>query len=128
NGNLNFRDHSSADQATITNTGSFTRDANVNFRNNATAGHSIIDNYSAGAGGGIGRVTFEDSSTAGDATLRNHQFSLITFKDSSTAGNATITNDEFGTILFEDMASGGNATIINNGGAVQPGIVDISGL
>jgi autotransporter-associated beta strand protein len=80
-------------------------------------GGATINNNSTPTNVGI--IMFEDSSTAGSATITNNgasvihrQLSSIEFLDSSTAGNATITNNA--SVVFENTSTAGNATITNN--------------
>ena len=60
-------------------------------------------------------LVFNNSSTAGNATIIND--GSLRFVAGSTAGNANITNDSgaFVNMTFFDTATAGNATITNNG-------------
>ena len=79
----------------------------INFNGNARGGTARIDNL-----GGL--VNFNDSSTAGNATIVNDGIgSTITFSGASTAGEATITNTR-GMVSFIDGASAGSANIAND--------------
>jgi outer membrane autotransporter protein len=55
-------------------------------------------------------LTFNDSSTAGSATIHNN--GTTNFNNSSTAGTAQITNGSF--LIFNNSADAGSATITNN--------------
>jgi autotransporter-associated beta strand protein len=100
---------------------------NLQFLNSSTAGSATFN-----IAGGIDRVIFRDTSTAGNATINNNFFTeffgsstaanatitnnfVLSFGNTSTAGNATINNNF--QIDFMDSSTGGNATI-NNAGAV----------
>jgi outer membrane autotransporter protein len=139
---LEFYDTSTAQSATITNTGL------LRFNNTSTAGSAAITNnntmrfyHTATAGSATvannSGLEFYDSSAAGNATITNN--SILTFDDTSAAGNASITNNAFlnfhsastadsaaitnsGLLLFNNTSTAGNATITNTGG----GVVDFS--
>ena len=66
-------------------------------------------------------VSFENSSTAGNATIINVlPTSLIVFRDSANAGNATITSaPALSSVLFRDTSGAGNATINVLGGSLE---------
>jgi autotransporter-associated beta strand protein len=66
-------------------------------------------------------VSFENSSTAGNATIINVlPTSLIVFRDSASAGNATITSaPALSSVLFRDTSGAGNATINVLGGSLE---------
>ena len=76
--------------------------------NSANAPHIVVS-------GGFTTLNFNNSSTAGNATIDN-QFSLLSqtvaFNGSSTAGNATISSG--GVLRFNDNSTAGNATITNS--------------
>lgn len=78
--------------------------------------------------GGLSRVTFSNSSSAGNAFITNTASGVaqnVLFRDSSTAGNATITSTGVGaSVVFFDNSSGGNARFISNAG----GDIDFSAL
>ena len=80
----------------------------LTFNNSATAGSASITNMATG------ETDFYDTSTAGNATILNQSKGVTTFQVSSTAGNANITNLTGGQLFFYDNSSAGNATIINN--------------
>lgn len=95
----------------------------VNTQNfEVTSGNNLVFQNSSTASGGAGaviitndaggNVNFLHDSTAGTASLVNTGF--VTFEDSSSAGNAQITNNATGQIDFFTSASAGTATI-NNG-------------
>ncbi len=108
NGTIVFKGHTTADNASFTNT-----------NNGAISGR-----------GEAGATLFTEFSTAGNATFTNHggvayqSFQGLTeFSDDSTAGNATFINNGSkvsqappGFTAFFDTASAANARIINNGG------------
>jgi autotransporter-associated beta strand protein len=66
-------------------------------------------------------VSFENSSTAGNATIINIlPTSLIEFSGSANAGNATITSaPALSSVLFRDTSGAGNATINVLGGSLE---------
>jgi outer membrane autotransporter protein len=92
----------------------------IRFRLNATGATAIINNSS--------RVEFHDFSTGANSVITNSNslggttFST-SFQDNSTAGNATIITSAGGTTFFLHNATGGNAQLTANAG----GIVDFSG-
>ncbi|MDU0341738.1 autotransporter-associated beta strand repeat-containing protein [Bosea rubneri] len=96
NGELYFRNASSAGSASITNS-SFTE-----FHGTSTAGSAAITN--------TGTLLFYDNSTAGSATITNNS-GLINFHGDSTAGSASITNNA--SLSFYDNSKAGSATITN---------------
>lgn len=69
------------------------------------AGHADITNNQ--------HLRFEDSSTAGKATITNGADGTFQFLDDSTAGSASITNG--GALFFNNDSSAGTSDIINNG-------------
>ncbi|HEY2714548.1 MAG TPA: putative Ig domain-containing protein [Chthoniobacterales bacterium] len=140
-GNADFRDGSTADNATIENDGGITdffdnstaanaAITNVNigiteFFNNSTAANAIITNDEGDSG--TGETDLHDTSTADNAIIANNgTASLTMFLDSSSAGNATLTNagNQSGTEFFQSSL-GGTATCIN---ANATAFFDISGL
>jgi autotransporter-associated beta strand protein len=74
----------------------------VVFDNTSTAGSATINNASV--------VQFSANSTAGSATITNN--GPLRFFGTSTAGSATITNNE--NTSFQDSSTAGSATITNN--------------
>ncbi|WP_219215295.1 autotransporter-associated beta strand repeat-containing protein [Variovorax boronicumulans] len=109
-GLLQFKDNSSAGNATVNNQGS------VELRDNATAGSALITNI-----GVSGSTMFWESTTAGTAQIVNQAKGATAFIDNSSAGSARLTNEADGTLEFWDNASGSGATVINKAG----GTVDI---
>ena len=87
--------------------------SHLNFNNSSTAGNATINNAN------FGTMNFNNSSTAGSATITNNN--NVFFENTSTAENATITNDH--NIFFSGNSTAGNAAITNTSGA----LVDFSG-
>ncbi|MGJ7544904.1 autotransporter domain-containing protein [Variovorax sp. LT1R16] len=108
-GFVQFKDNSSAGNATVNNQGS------LELRDNATAGTARITN--SGGGGTV----FWENTTAGTAQILNKAGGETLFWDSSSAGNATLTNEAGGTVGFWDNSTGNNATVVNQAG----GTVDV---
>jgi fibronectin-binding autotransporter adhesin len=87
NGNIQFLQNSTADEATILNAAStFGGTSEISFFGNSTAGNATFTN---GQGGAAGKIIFLETSTAGDATFTNVKGS-IDFTADSTAGTADI--------------------------------------
>ena len=68
----------------------------------------------------FGQTIFEDTSTAGNATINNAGAGTFTqFRNNSTAGNATINNlivgENIGQTIFHETSTAGNAVINNLG-------------
>ncbi|WP_454620908.1 autotransporter domain-containing protein [Bradyrhizobium cenepequi] len=84
----------------------------INFNNGSSAGDAAF-NTAYNGGFSDGALHFNNSSTAGTATITNG--GVTAFLDTSTAGNAAITNAS--TLRFQGRATGGNATIANSGTA-----------
>jgi autotransporter-associated beta strand protein len=95
---------------------------------NASGGTNVVT-YSVGGGGAL---IFNDTSTAGTATITNNsdvEFNgnsnagtatiannlVMNFNDSSSAGSAAITNSTTGVLAFISNATAGTATISNDG-------------
>ncbi|MDP1694590.1 MAG: autotransporter-associated beta strand repeat-containing protein, partial [Candidatus Woesearchaeota archaeon] len=75
----------------------------IQFLNNSSAGTArLVVNTD-------GTLIFDESATAGNATIINTELSL--FLDFSTAGNASISNQLQGILRFTQNSSAGNATI-----------------
>jgi autotransporter-associated beta strand protein len=141
--NLSFSDASTAGNATITNsTGSISfagtstagsahisDNATLSFSNASTAGGSTISVASLS-----GSVAFNDTSSAGSATIINNggfvafngasnaattsvvNNGALSFNNTSSAGSAAITNNSTtSTTQFANSASAGQATIVNLG-------------
>ncbi len=96
-----FRESSSAGTARITAVEGF-----VSFSNNSSAANArITADFQS-------QVGFNDSGTAGNATIVSDGFA--SFRHNSTAGAARITNTNG--LVFRDSAKAGTATIANNAG------------
>ena len=80
---------------------SFENYGTIIFNNTSTAGSASIN----------GTTIFNNTSTAGSATIFNGGSTI--FNDTSTAANATITND-LGETIFNDTSTAGSATITNS--------------
>jgi autotransporter-associated beta strand protein len=134
-GFISFQNQSRGDNATINN-GSF---GAVSFFDTSTAGSAIITNNnitssveflnSSSAGSAVltntlGRLSFSDTSTAGNASVVTNFGGTTQFTSSSTAGNATILTNPGGTTLFSQFSTGGNAAFTTRAG----GVFDMSGL
>jgi autotransporter-associated beta strand protein len=128
-GTFNIVNANTSGITSITNDGGITTFYGAN-----SAGTAIITNQFGGA------TIFRDSSTAGNATIINHDgvtlFGFPSSGDTSTAGNATIDNNNGGTIfwaqsnagtahitnrngggtIFAEQSSAASATITNNNG------------
>jgi autotransporter-associated beta strand protein len=121
---LRFRDSASAGNATIINyADSFFFSpfgSTVAFFDNSTADKATINNIAAFFGSG--KIKFNDSSTAGTATIANAGFGNVIFADQSTAGFATIYNNDAGVLTFKNHSSADNATIVNSADALFGGV------
>lgn len=80
--------------------------AALTFDNTSTAGTATIVNSSTST------LSFTGASSAGSATITNDS-SLLQFYGTATAAAATITNTNFGTMMFAAASTGGTATITN---------------
>ena len=109
---LNFRNTSTAGNATITNT----TGATTQFFNTSTAGNATININNAAS------TSFQDTSTAGTATIINA--GTLDFQNNSTASNATITTNSGGVLRFFQTGTGGQGRFITNAG----GSFNMSGL
>ena len=132
--------NNNADIFAIYGAGIFNQSTNTQTFN--VLGDGMIFLNSATASGGTGAVgvvnstqlTFQGSSTAGNAAITNNATGFLnwfsastaamaaltnsgsaTFNDNSTAGTANITNDASGTLTFSNAASAQGATIVNDG-------------
>ncbi|MDT2023905.1 autotransporter-associated beta strand repeat-containing protein [Methylocella sp. CPCC 101449] len=104
-GTISFYGTSTADTARITNsTDSTNPPAFLYFEDSSTAGTATITNHS------VGTIEFRGTSTAAGAEISNNN--KLYFKDGSTAGGARITNNV--ELYFNNTASAGSATIYNN--------------
>ena len=119
-GLLDFRDQSTAANATITN--------NANgllfVGEQATLGNATITNNNGGTVQFGSGFNFGDTATAGISTIVNNSGGLIQFYDNTTAGNATITTNSGASTQFFLSSTGGSARFITNAG----GTFDMSGL
>jgi fibronectin-binding autotransporter adhesin len=80
----------------------------LTFENTSTAGDAIITPTFSG------NALFQNTSTAGNATITNSLGGFTNFFDTSTAGNATIINNFNGVTEFFDTSTAGNSAITNN--------------
>jgi autotransporter-associated beta strand protein len=87
----------------------FTNNGTLNFNNSSTAGLATITNI------GTASLSFNDSSTAGFATITAD--GNFNFNNSSTAGHATLIIN--GSVNFNDGSTAGSATITNNAGGLM---------
>ncbi|WP_241660821.1 autotransporter domain-containing protein [Variovorax guangxiensis] len=110
-GTVQFKDQSSAGNATLQNQGS------LEFRDNATAGTSSIRNDG-------GSTVFWESTTAGNATITAANKGSTNFWYDSSAGSAKLVNEAGGSTEFWDNSTGDNATVVNGAG----GTLSISAL
>ncbi|HYZ45185.1 MAG TPA: autotransporter domain-containing protein, partial [Xanthobacteraceae bacterium] len=78
----------------------------------SSAGSAVITNNDGGT------VSFNNNSTAANATITMNGSALTQFNDNSSAGNAVITNNDGGTVSFNNNSTAGNATITTNSGAL----------
>jgi autotransporter-associated beta strand protein len=99
---LRFADNSSAGAASIDMTG-----GTVTFAGSATAGTATISAY--------GLLTFQDQSTAGNASITTTLQPGVAFRNSASAGNATIAGDAASQILFTDTTNAGTAKLTSSG-------------
>jgi fibronectin-binding autotransporter adhesin len=81
-------------------------DGLLTFENASTAANATITNNSGG------QVLFDNTSTAGSAEIINNSGGVVSFDINSTASDANITNG--GTVVFNFDSSAANATIVNN--------------
>jgi hypothetical protein len=84
----------------------------LSFTNSSTAGNAVITN----TGPFSPNTTFFNSSTAGNATITNTNNGFTAFNDTSTAGGAIITSANGGFVSFLNASTAGNATITANPG------------
>jgi autotransporter-associated beta strand protein len=85
--------------------------------NSSSAGNAVLTNT-------LGRLSFSDTSTAGNASVVTNFGGTTQFTSSSTAGNATVLTNPGGTTLFSQSSTGGNARFTTRAG----GVFDMSGL
>lgn len=71
---------------------------------NQSAGDAVIENL-------MEETTFNDQSTAGNASISNALSGSTSFNDQSSAGAATIVNSDGGTTRFTGQSSAGTASI-----------------
>ena len=116
-----FGGTSTAANATITNTGGF-----VIFVGSASAGSANIANDQSSVQ--FRTIEFNDTSTAGNATVATGNGARINFFDSSTGGSATLIANSGGIVRFFDTALGDRARLIANaGGAIEINALGASG-
>ncbi|SDB37405.1 beta strand repeat-containing protein [Bauldia litoralis] len=84
-----------------------TNNATVSFELTSTVGDAAIVNNGAGA------LSFHDDSSAGSNTVTNNN--QLTFNDRATAGTAEITNNATGMLTFSGTSTGGSAIIGTSG-------------
>jgi uncharacterized protein with beta-barrel porin domain len=82
----------------------YNNNGSLNFQDTSTAGSATIVNN--------GDVEFNISSTAGSAQITNN--ATLNFNDNTTAGTANITNAAAGFIAFNLNSSAASSTIVNN--------------
>jgi autotransporter-associated beta strand protein len=75
----------------------------TNFNNSMSAGSATIINNNPGT------LNFNATSTAGTSAITNNR--ILNFNNSSSAGSATITNNAGSFVNFNDTSTAGNATI-----------------
>jgi autotransporter-associated beta strand protein len=100
----------------------------IDFNNSSSAGTArfilgqVVDTNN---GFNAGFINFQNSSTAGQATITVRDASATNFNNSSTAGQATLIVENGGFVGFNDQSSGAQATVINNAGG-EVGIFGLS--
>lgn len=94
-----------------------TNGGTLTFNNSSTAANASITNA------GFGTLSFSNFSTAGSATIANNS-SFIFFNDNSSAGSSTITNK--GSITFSSSSTAGSAAITNSAGGFLLSFADTS--
>ncbi len=82
----------------------------IDFNNSSTAGGASITTNAGGF------LNFNATSNAGTATLTINNGGEVDFRNSSSAANANITNNSGGLLFFNDTSTAGSATITNVGG------------
>ncbi|MCI2811107.1 autotransporter outer membrane beta-barrel domain-containing protein [Eoetvoesiella caeni] len=87
----------------------------LSFQNSTSAGNLSIRNNNGG------RTAFENGATAGNATITNAAGGVTAFSGEASAGSAEITNQSGGRLLMAGQASAAGATVVNAAG----GVVDI---
>lgn len=90
-------------------------DSILSFQNSTSAGNLSIRNNIGG------RTAFEHGATAGNATITNAAGGVTAFSGEANAGSAVITNQSGGRLLMAGQASAAGATVVNAAG----GVVDI---
>ncbi|MGJ7555677.1 autotransporter outer membrane beta-barrel domain-containing protein [Variovorax sp. RB3P1] len=91
-------------------------DGGLYFSGTADAGSLSITTAARNGTINAGFVQFNDTSSAGNATLVTNTGSEVTFRDKSSVGNATIENRGGDTSFWTD-SNGGNARITNFAGS-----------
>lgn len=101
-GSILFRDTATAYKARFNGRGT---DSWIVFRDSSTAAQSRFTLNGS-------NVSFENSSTAGQADIKLNSLSTLTFSNTSSAGSSVIAgNDSASPIAFRDNASAGSASI-----------------
>jgi len=90
----------------------------VEFDDSSTAGAATINNTNVTGTG----AEFTGLSSAGNATITTNNLSVTGFFNSSTGGNASITTNSGGRTQFFEQATGGQASFVTKIG----GVVDFS--
>ena len=80
----------------------------IYFNDTSTAGNATITNAANGW------TRFWGASSAGTATITNEGVNGTWFDFNATAGNATITNNNAGLMVFAGNSTAGSATLTNN--------------
>jgi len=138
NGMAEFFDNTSADSANFINhaskSGRSDNGGRIEFFNNATAAEASFTNNGGNNPDSPAEINFNDSSTAGNATIFNKPSEqnsaddvggFITFGGDASADHAKITNmgsmtpSAGGRVFFVVNATAGNATVHNKGGSVE---------
>jgi outer membrane autotransporter protein len=91
----------------------------LNFQNSSTAGNATIFNDVGRGSGGttqFGLLGGTDTANAGTAHITNNDLGTTSFLASTSASNAVIVNNLVGTTNFQDQSTAANATINNNAG------------
>jgi outer membrane autotransporter protein len=106
-GEVDFNNQSTAGAATLT----VATGGKAQFFDASTAGHATVNNLG-------GQTLFNNTSSAGSASLNNFNGGLTVFVDTSTAANSIITDTNNGQTGFAGMSTAGNSMIINDVGFV----------
>ena len=79
----------------------------IDFNNSSTAGNATIVTNA------VGFLAFNATSNAGNATLTINNGGQLDFNNSSSAASSNVTNNNGGILNFNDTSTAANATIIN---------------